>query len=382
MLGPFLAEHWKLPVPAQGAPPAHFEAGEASLDPALCGACHPAQYREWSSSLHARAYSPGLAAQLAEGPLATPDEVRACLTCHAPLAEQQPWRPDGSANPRFDESLLATGVSCAGCHVRAHRRLGPAPMRPLSPPETHASGRRTHDGFEVREEFEQSRFCAPCHQFFDDAGVNGKPLENSYREWQEWAASDPSAAQSCQDCHMPARSHRWLGIHDRDFVRSSVAAELFVQPSVSSGRVPEVEAALVLQSRGVGHAFPTYLTPSVSLAIWQADARGRVLAGTRSEGAIERVVDLTAEPAVEISDSRVAPGESVKLEYRSRRHPGAAILVGEVRVDPDAHYRRVYAALRSSLESPRARELLDEAEQRIRTSAYRLFRFERALPPR
>ena len=42
----------------------------------------------------------------------------------------------------------------------------------------------THDGFEVREEFEQSRFCATCHQFFDDAGVNGKPLENTYREWQ------------------------------------------------------------------------------------------------------------------------------------------------------------------------------------------------------
>ena len=49
VLGPFLSRHWLLPVPEQGAPPAGWSAAEASLDPALCGTCHPQQLADCST---------------------------------------------------------------------------------------------------------------------------------------------------------------------------------------------------------------------------------------------------------------------------------------------------------------------------------------------
>ncbi|MBW2373277.1 MAG: hypothetical protein JRF70_12165, partial [Deltaproteobacteria bacterium] len=104
VLGPFLAEHWRLPVPAQGAPPEGFTPIEAALDPASCGSCHPQQFADWQTTLHAGAYSPGFAGQLIEGPLAERVERDACLTCHSPLVEQQ-----------RDAGLRAQGVVCVAC---------------------------------------------------------------------------------------------------------------------------------------------------------------------------------------------------------------------------------------------------------------------------
>jgi len=194
VLGEFLASFWQWPLRPQGSPPAGFSAADASLDPQICGACHPKQHHEWRDSLHARAFSSGLAGQLIEGPLATSLEVRGCQRCHAPLAEQQPFDAQGQ-EVAHDPALRSQGVVCAACHVRAHRRYGP-----LRRPEPQASSfRAPHWGFEARVEFEESRFCAPCHQFFDDPGIDGTPVENTLREWQE----SPHAArtQTCQSCH-------------------------------------------------------------------------------------------------------------------------------------------------------------------------------------
>jgi hypothetical protein len=370
LLGSFLDGYWELPVPPQGEAPGEFSQADASLDPAICGACHPKQHFEWHTSLHARAFSPGFAGQLVEGDLATPLEVRNCQTCHAPLAEQQPYAADLQASRGFDPALRQHGVLCAACHVRTHRRHGP-PRRsdaPL-PPELVP-----HGGFEAHTEFMQSRFCAACHQFFDDPGVNGKPLENTFVEWNQ----SPHAAQgkTCQSCHMPGRAHLWRGIHDPEMVRAAVDVELVAFDLAGE----PLRAALVLRSREVGHAFPTYVTPRVFLRLWQEDVEGRELEGTRVEAVIGREIDFASSPWRESFDTRVAPGESVRLDYRVERRAGATALVGRVMVDPDFHYRGVFAALLDTLEAPGARAQIEEAVRRVSDSRYVLSETRRPLP--
>jgi hypothetical protein len=381
VLGAFLAEHWRLPVPAQGEPPAQWSELEASLAPASCGACHPDQHAQWSRSLHAAAFSPGFSGQLIEGALADAANVRACQTCHAPLAEQQPWRSDGSENPRFDAGLRASGILCASCHVRSQRRYGP-PRRADAPA---APEPLPHGGFEARSEFQQSRFCAECHQFFDDPGVNGKPVQNTFAEWQ--ASPQAAAGRSCQSCHMPDRAHRWRGIHDPEMVRGAVAVELTDFAAGDSGRPgnadgAELRAALVVTSRDVGHAFPSYVTPRVFLALWQIDAAGREIEGTREETTIGRELDFATDPWSEVFDTRIEPGDSARLEYARPREPAAVALLARVTVDPDYHYRGVFESLGESLEDPDARARIREAHRRASQSLYILDEIRRGLPAR
>ena len=369
VLGAFLAEHWRLPVPAQGAAPAGWSELEASLAPASCAACHPQQHAEWSGSLHAAAFSPGFSGQLVEGALADAANVRACQACHAPLAEQQPWLDDGTLNADFDRELQASGIVCASCHVRGHRRYGP-PLRADAPPTPEPA---PHGGFEARDEYQQSRFCAECHQFFDDPGVNGKPIQDTFAEWQ--ASPQAAAGRSCQSCHMPDRAHLWRGIHDPETVRAAVEVELADLAAAGA----ELRATLLLTSRDVGHAFPSYVTPRVFLAFWQQDAAGAEIEGTREEATIGREIDFSTDPWSEVFDTRIAPGESARLEYARPRAPGAVALLARVTVDPDHHYRGVFASLAESLEDPDARARIQEAHRRATESVYVLEEIRRPL---
>ena len=370
ILGPFLEAHWTLPIPAQGQPPAGFSKLDASLAPEDCGACHPQQLADWRTSLHADAFSPGFAGQLIEGANARPHALRACQKCHNPLEEQQPFGPgpDHLARPEHDAALRAAGLVCAGCHVRSHRRYGP-PRRADLPPPTEAL---PHGGFEPRPEFEESRFCAPCHQFFDRKGVNGKPIQNTYAEWK--ASPHAARGETCQSCHMPDRRHLWRGIHDPEMVRNAVHV------SWSGAELDEerLRAQLRLESRGVGHAFPTYVTPRVHLDVWQEDAAGGEIAGTRERATIGRKIDFSR--GEEQMDTRVPPGGSFQLDYARPRRRGAATLVGRVTVDPDFHYRGVFQGYLPGRKDERARTLIAEALRRSQTSAYTLVELRRPLP--
>jgi hypothetical protein len=351
VLGPFLSEHWRLPIAEQGPPPANFSEVEASFAPEVCGSCHPQQLAQWQTSFHARAFSPGFAGQLIEGGLAEPAERRGCQRCHTPLAEQQAFDAAHAENQSLNSALRLRGVVCAGCHVRGRATLGPprregAPV-PAEPPP--------HGGFEARAEFTESRFCAECHQFFDDTGINGKPLENT---WAEWRASPMAAAgRTCQSCHMPDRAHLWRGIHDRETVRAAVEIALVTHDSPPD----RIRGALVLRNRDVGHLLPTYVTPRIFLDAWQVDAGGEEIPETRSTVQVGRQVDFNRSPWHEVFDTRVAPGESVKLDYDGPRTAAAAALVGRVTVDPDFHYRGVYEELLTRYRDPDARRMIAEA---------------------
>jgi Cytochrome c554 and c-prime len=334
----FVARHWRMPLAPQGPPPARYTPVEASLAPEACGTCHPAQLADWRTSTHASAMGPGVTGQLVELLAREPRTALACQQCHAPLAEQAPVIAGTLApNPAFDAALRTRGIPCAACHVRGHARFGP-PRRDGS--LVSAAPRETlpHGGVTRTPAYLASEFCRGCHQFGSDGyALNGKPLENTYAEWK--ASRFAAAGVHCQNCHMPERRHLWRGIHDADMVRSGLTITL-VEDERAAGALG---ARLVVENSGVGHRFPTYVTPLVILRAELIDATGRTVPGSRVERRIGREVTLDLER--EISDTRLAPGARAELTYARALEVGAVGARFSVLVYPDAFYTAFFEAL-------------------------------------
>jgi cytochrome c554/c'-like protein len=399
----FVGRHWRLPLAPQGAPPATFSPLEASLAPESCGSCHPVQLADWRTSVHAAALGPGVAGQLADMLERDPEAALACQNCHAPLAEQRPLVQDAAArslkkkgdavasslkdmggpemapqtpprvtdarapsalvpNPVFDAALRPRGLVCAGCHVRGHERFAP-PKRDGSLVSAAARETLPHRGATRTPAFERSEFCRDCHQFRPDGfALNGKPLENTYEEWR--ASRFARAGVQCQDCHMPDRRHLWRGIHDPAMVRSGLGITL-----VREAAPGVVAATLRVENTGVGHAFPTYVTPLVVLRAELLDAGGRVQPGSREEHVIGRQVEL--DLSRELTDTRLFPGERAELHYRRPHAPGTRARFSVI-VYPDAFYTAFFTALLTQAPGP-GRAQIEQALTATRRSWFTVF---------
>lgn len=366
----FLERHWRMPIAPQGLAPASFAPLERSLAPRDCGACHAVQYEDWRGSIHARSMGPGIAGQLVEMARRDPAGARACLVCHAPLAEQSPLTRTAAgltANPAFDPALQREGVVCATCHVRGHQRFGP-------PPRPDAQGRRVpraqlpHNGATYTGAYERAEFCAACHQFGPSGpSLNGKPLENTYEEWR----GSPAARRglTCQSCHMPDRRHRWRGVHDPEMVKSGVRVTLGLdRPRYRPGQ--RLRATVTVASVNVGHYFPTYVTPQVVVRAVLVGTDGQPIPSTVQEGIIGRQVPL--DLSREIADTRIPPGGRFVLRYeRELDEPGLGLRV-TVTVYPDHFYTGFFAALLET--GPGAGEAdIREALDATRRSPFEIF---------
>jgi len=375
----FIARHWRMPLAPQGPAPARFSSVEASLAPEACATCHPAQFADWRTSVHARAMGPGVAGQLVEMLTSAPADALGCHTCHAPLAEQRPLlggREGHAQNPAFDGALRAQGLVCAGCHVRAHERFGP-PRRDGSLARGAPRESLPHGGVTRTPAFLAAEFCRGCHQFTRDGfALNGKLLENTYEEWR--ASRFAREGVQCQDCHMPDRRHVWRGIHDPEMVRSglTIAARL---DGAGVERDGTVSATLRVTSTRVGHAFPTYVTPRVIVRGELVDAGGAAIAGSRMERIVAREVAL--DLSREIRDTRLLPGRSVELRYRRRVDVDTARLRFTVIVEPDAFYEKFFETLLSQGAGTGTAQLREALED-TRRSPFTIFDESLSLPPR
>ena len=381
----FLTRHWSRPLAPQGSPSPKFSPQEASLNPADCSQCHADQFRDWQATLHARAMGPGLMGQLIDMPAEARDQHQECIRCHAPLAEQAdtlveaiaaagPGKtrkaPAADTTPPKRVALHEQGLTCAACHVRAHQRFGP-PRRDGSAPDATQNAVLPHGGFIATPAFEDSRFCAACHQFDADGfALNGKLIENTYEEWK--ASRHAREGRHCQSCHMPDRRHLWRGIHDPDTVRAGV--EFLPQPPSLRGRT--VRAALRIRNTGTGHHFPTYVTPRVVAEIEQLDAAGKALRGTRVERVIQRKVPL--DLSREIADTRLPPDGELNVDYRKPRVRGAAALTYRLRVEPDEFYARFYRSILADASARRGAPLIRQALKEAEASGF--VAYERQLP--
>lgn len=353
----FIGEHWAHPIQPQGDPPSTFSPLEASLDPAQCGTCHAQQHADWATSLHSRAMGPGIQWQLR-----TMDQGQAneCLRCHAPLAEQKALlalergyanAPSSPPPAWVAPNLHQQGLVCAACHVRAHRRHGPAPRAGKA---SIASGSRLpHGGFDAQPAFSDSRFCSTCHQFAPDGRrVNGKLLENTYEEWK--ASRHAKEGRECQTCHMPDRRHLWRGIHDPETVREGLGREVVVtREAVDKARI-----AVTVRNRNAGHYLPTYVVPKIYVTAY---LRGRGMHMIIGQHVIGRTLNVALDK--EFADTRLAPDASHTAEFDVSLPPGEWQVIVRAEVAPGEHYERMFRHMQKT-----RTELDDEARALLHQS--------------
>jgi hypothetical protein len=209
-----------------------------------CEACHSEVHQAWSQSRHRHALDSPV---FLEGFAAEPHAR--CIYCHAPLEEQAQAalrRRGALVRERSLASIPKTslaheGITCVTCHVRDGVVM-------TANPQT------TSDAHPLRVEpkLADPSFCASCHEFLGHEVVDGKArltdekMQTTWSEWSAWRARGGEG--TCQSCHMPGGSHAFRGAYDLEFLRGAL-----------SMRVEQKGGQLVavLESRGVGHAFPT-----------------------------------------------------------------------------------------------------------------------------
>jgi hypothetical protein len=209
-----------------------------------CGACHTEVYEAWRQSRHRRSLDNAV---FLDGFAAEPHDR--CVYCHAPLEQQAKAvmrkRPavirERTLDPVPRESLAHEGITCVTCHVRGGVVMTATPQ----PPEADHPLRS-------EPKLAQPSFCASCHEFLGHDQVdgqtvlNGEKLQTTWSEWSAWRARGGQG--TCQSCHMPGGSHAFRGAYDRNLLRGALSLRL----EQAGGRL-----VAVLESRGVGHAFPT-----------------------------------------------------------------------------------------------------------------------------
>ncbi|MDX8394093.1 MAG: multiheme c-type cytochrome [Mariprofundales bacterium] len=367
------ANYWQYNLPAQGEKPHDWDAMFTDLHPQRCGQCHTEQFAAWSKSLHSHAFSPGLFGQF---PPMGVKSANQCLGCHTPLAEQKYDLTNGSAEIRLDvqgnkdnkdnnankTNLRHAGVSCAACHIRQWQRFGPP--RKGSDNQGYIKS-EAHGGFMASADFEQSQFCASCHQFSQSDAINGKPLENTVYEWQQspFAKAGKDKA-TCQQCHMPERRHEFRGIHDFKMTRGGLG---FVIKQAGNN------VKLTITSEKIGHAFPTYVTPLVTITALAQDNNGEILHKQQWE-IIRRVTYNYNDNAwQETVDTRLMPKES--RDFVLQNIPAKTMTVQFiVNVQPDYYYKGLYKSLLAdnSLDVA-ARKRIQQALEQAENNDYILY---------
>ncbi len=317
------------PLFADGLPMTELLLPEGLANPTAqnCAACHGEIQHHWEASAHAQ----GWAEEAYELAVRSASEPTTCRGCHLPYLVQHPLlvvhetdddagSPEHATNTSWSPSLQREGVTCATCHLREGRVLGP-----------RGNGNAPHPT--VRSEALASpALCGTCHQLsWPDSEL---AWYDTYGEW--YRSPYREAGVRCQDCHMPQRAGsasigRFAAHADHAMAvdpgrASSVLVEL-PGPEVTRGQPFTV--SLRLQNTGAGHAFPTgqpgkaYTVQTVVL-----DSDGEPL-HEAIEHRLERIVQPDPPHAL-VSDTRIpARGELIldqEITLSQRKGAGACLL--------------------------------------------------------
>jgi hypothetical protein len=182
------------------------------LDPETCRDCHPEQYEEWASSMHA--YAADDPVFLAMNELGQRETGGAlgdfCVQCHAPMALREGATTDGLNLAEVPQHLK--GVTCFFCH--SAESITDDHNNPIvlatdlamrgqhrDPVESNAHDSVYSALLDGRDVAESSRMCGSCHDIITPAGVH---LERTYVEWQDSVFNKPriEGGSSCNTCHM------------------------------------------------------------------------------------------------------------------------------------------------------------------------------------
>ena len=184
-------------------------------DPAVCGGCHPRQYKGWNGSMHSNSFKDpvfqklwSMAEKATDGAL-----MNHCGACHSPIGVLTGSIVHDKENDKFTAGPLAEkGVSCDVCHTitrtnyldTATLEHGNAsfeidPMGPGGPKRGPLEDARSPYHATVYSPLhKQADFCGNCHNIFHP--TNGFPIERTYDEWKYSVYARENIV--CQDCHM------------------------------------------------------------------------------------------------------------------------------------------------------------------------------------
>ena len=204
-----------------------------------CKSCHPAIWREWENSMHAKAWTDEIYQEIANQ---VKDREAKCDGCHAP----QPILITGVGEiPKLRNKQREAGVSCLVCHLDAQGAM----HGPPASAETYFHANVTDPIYTT-----PIRLCSTCH---------GQPTVPEHDQVSSFLKSEfAEGNKSCATCHMPivkrlqstasyesikGRKHTWRG--SRSVAQLRRAATLHLD-EITSERVK-----VKLRSK-TGHILP------------------------------------------------------------------------------------------------------------------------------
>ena len=133
---------------------------------------------------------------------------------------------------------------------------------------------------------------------------------------------------------------------------------------------------LVVESTKIGHRFPTYSVARVRLTATPYDATGRAIHDGYRELVIQRLMSVEDGQWIELSDTRLAPGESVKLSMPTLINGTCADKIAlKIIVEPESYYHNhVYPTLIEELEDGPARDMIKLAKPQSEARSYTLLK--------
>ena len=203
-----------------------------------CKSCHPAIWREWEGSMHAKAWVDEIYQEVASQ---IADRETKCDRCHAP----QPILMTGVGRiPELRSEQREAGVSCLVCHLDAEGAM----HGPPASAETYFHTNVTDPIYT-----EPTTLCSTCH---------GQPTVPEHDQVSSFLNSKfADGNKSCATCHMPivnrlqstasyesikGRKHTWRGSRSVAQLRRAAALQLEIAPE---------KVNVKLQSK-TGHILP------------------------------------------------------------------------------------------------------------------------------
>ena len=254
----------------------------------MCKRCHPAIWREWERSMHAKAWEDPIYQDAASR---VEDREKKCDPCHAP----EPILITGIGNmPKLRSEDRKYGVSCIVCHIDAHGAMH-GPHESTSP--------MYHANVTSEAHAKPTELCATCH---GQPNVPEHDLVTSFR-------NSPAAEKGldCASCHMPAvkrslsvhsyeavtvRRHTWIGSRSVSKLRSAAGLKITRM---------EGESTVHLTNKA-GHLLPGGILRTIVLDVTIFDTNGTV---NRHEQV------FISESSDKPEHSRMQPGETREFAY-------------------------------------------------------------------
>ncbi|MCP4933726.1 MAG: hypothetical protein GY927_05840 [bacterium] len=234
--------------------------GLQSIKASECGQCHVEIYKEWQTTIHAKAWKE----DYFQTDWRYDKSKQNCLNCHTPFENQQEnlvvgfkndnlWKPIFKTNPNFDAAFRDEGVTCASCHIVKGKIRGP-----------HKSEDAPHATSYAPEMRNGSSVCVRCHvtDATHEASIGNPNLCSTMSEIEA-----NKIKPNCIECHMPkitrplmegyparlGRQHLWRGGHDPKMVSKDLRLEIKQRSNEGSNYAYDI----VLTNIGTHHKLPT-----------------------------------------------------------------------------------------------------------------------------